>query len=75
MVRMSTVYHLVPPSVVVVNHFLILSRKPIGTALGSSCLKSGTGKNMFSFDPDDIRSMHILVYTIILHFMHLLATF
>ena len=37
-----TVYHVVPPSVVVVSHFLILSRKPIGTALGSSCLKSGT---------------------------------
>ena len=27
-----------------VNHFLISSRKPIGTALGSSCFKSGTGK-------------------------------
>ena len=38
------VYHVVPPSIVVVNHFLILSRKPIGTALGSSCSKSGTGK-------------------------------
>ena len=43
--------------------------------MGSSCLKSGTGKNMFSFDPDDIRSMHIFVYTTILNFMHLLATF
>ena len=33
-----------PPSVVVINHSLILSRKPAGTALGSSCLKAGTGK-------------------------------
>ena len=33
-----------PYSVLVIRRFLILSRKPIGTALGSSCLKSGTGK-------------------------------
>ena len=26
----------------IISHFLILSRKPIGTALESSCLKSGT---------------------------------
>ena len=28
----------------VLSHFLIWSRKPIGSTLGSSCLKSGTGK-------------------------------
>ena len=33
-----------PSSVVVISHFLILSRKPIGTALGGSCLKAGTCK-------------------------------
>ena len=33
-----------PHSVLVISRFLILSRKPIRTALGSSCLKSGTGK-------------------------------
>ena len=33
---------MVPPSVLVISHFLILSRRPIGTALGSSCLKAGT---------------------------------
>ena len=33
---------MVPPSVVVVSHFLVLSRKPIGTALEISCLKAGT---------------------------------
>ena len=42
-----TVYQVVQPSVVVISHFLILSSKPIGTALGSSCfyscLKAGTG--------------------------------
>ena len=42
-----TVCHVVPPSVVVVSCFLILSRKPTGTALGSSCLKSGTDKTGF----------------------------
>ena len=35
---------MVPPSVVVANYFLILTRKPTGTVLGGSCLKSGTGK-------------------------------
>ena len=43
----SLLYFVVPPIVVVVSHFLILSRKPIGIALGSSCLKSGTGKTGF----------------------------
>ena len=33
-----------PHSVLVISRFLILSRKPIGTALGSSCLKAETGK-------------------------------
>ena len=42
------VYHVVPPSVEVVSDFLILSRNPNGTALGSSCLKSGTGKTGFA---------------------------
>ena len=35
---------MVPPSVVVISHFLILSMKPIGSTLGSSCLKAGTSK-------------------------------
>ena len=61
--------------VVMVNHFLILSRKPIETTLGSSCLKSGTGKQVYFWSWWYQISAHILVYTIILHFMHLLATF
>ena len=44
---MLAVYHVVPLSDVVVSHFLILSRKPIRTALGSSCLKAGTCKTGF----------------------------
>ena len=47
MVRMLTGYHLVPPSVLVINHFLILSRKTIGSALGSSCLKQEQVKQVF----------------------------
>ena len=42
MVRMLSqlsVYQVVPPSVVVISHFLILSRKPFGTALGSVTVK------------------------------------
>ena len=38
-----TVYHVMPPSVEVVyliSHILILSRKPTGTAMESSCFKS-----------------------------------
>ena len=53
---------MVPPSVLVISHFLILSRKSIGTALGSSCLKSGTGKTGIC-DLDDIRSMHLHLFT------------
>ena len=40
--QLLIVYHVVPPSAVGVSHFLILSRKPNGTALESSCLKAGT---------------------------------
>ena len=118
------VYQVVPPSVVMVSHFLTLSRKPIGTALGNSCLKSGTGKTglvlilmiqinayrgilLNAYAPrrgggsslryisivyylqkggeggqDIIKTAyvingrpHILVYTTILHFIHLLATY
>ena len=39
-----TVYHVVPPSVLVMSHFLILSRNLIGTAQESSCFIAGTGK-------------------------------
>ena len=40
---------MVPPSVIVESYFLTLSRKSIGTALGSSCLKSGSGKSGYVF--------------------------
>ena len=44
---------------------------------GEFLLKSRNWLNRFSFDLDGIGSMHIvtLVYTTLLHFMHLLATF
>ena len=60
MVRMLP--QMVPPNVLVISHFLILSMKFIGTALGSSCLKSGTGKTGIC-DLDDIRSRHVHLFT------------
>ena len=39
------------------------------------CTREFLLKSRFSFDFDDIRSIHILVYITILHFMNLLATF
>ena len=60
---------MVPPIVVVVSHFLVLSRKPIGSALGSSCLKSGIGKTGFVLIlMMYIYNAHLLGYTTILYF-------
>ena len=46
-----------------ISHFLILKRKPIWDCTGEVLLKSRNWYNRFSFYLDDIRSMHIHLFT------------
>ena len=74
-ILVSIVRYVVPHSVLVISRFLILSRKPIGTALGSSCLKSGTSKTSLFviFMISDQSTFTCLHHNT--QFMHLSATF